>query len=389
MAEETAGTATAAQTSASPVQQAAPPAQASEPLKAPLIPDPEAFLARANARRFANAGPSTKSGTVSNENSARQPVSTTTQDESGNEPQNKDLRKGTNSNSAESSKATIAGPGAGSITGPEAGSEDLADRIAKFSREARELAQQQAEFKAEQARIKAEREEAAKQHEAKLRQAETVEKAAKAIESGDIAGALKALKGDINPSAIALQLLEQLQKEDERPMSQAEVDRMIAERLKVEGEARAKAEEEAKKKAAEEAKAAEMATLEGARERYMEACSSAFSKEKHPFIAAHGLKREEVTAYVESQRDERGRMLPTSPEDALEHFETLYRKRAEAAGWAPRTVDPPKPAPAPSFSQAAMAQDSGGRLVENQPRKTLEQLRAEAKRQLRIGGVQT
>jgi len=402
MAEETAGTAPVVQAQTQ-TNQGASTSQAltgsapgggqaqsepAAPLKAPLIPDPAAFLERARARHGfvpkaqpgnASANPFNKSGTASSESSAKTTGPST--------PQNEPAKK-TDPSHTSTTVGTSPTESSSDTKNPEA-KDDLADRVAKFSRAEREFAQQQAAFKAEQARAKAEREESAKQHEAKLKQAETVERAAKAIEAGDIAGALKALKADVNPSAIALQLLEQLQKEDERPMSPSEVDRIVADKLKAQEEARAKTEEEAKKKAAEDAKAADLATLEGARERYMEACSVVFSKDQYPFIAAHGLKREDVTSYAESQRDEHGRIHAPDPEAVLKHFEEVYRKRAEAAGWAPRAVEAPKPAPAPSFSQSSMVQDLGSRLVEQQPRKTLEEQRAEIRRRLRVGGVQT
>lgn len=349
----------------------------SAPLKAPLIPDPKEFLERARARR----------GLPPRQDAAGKPAAPAEPAKpaapAAVEPAKPSVQAG---EAKDAAKPAEKPPEAKPVEDPK---DDLAARVAKFSREEREFAQRRAAFEQEQARAKAEREEAAKQHEAKLKQAETVEKATKALESGDIAGTIRLLKADVNPSAIALQFLEQLQREDERPMSAAEVDRIVAERLKAESEARAKSEEE-KRKADEEKKKTEgMTALETARENYMQACSSVFSREKHPFIAAYGLRREDVIAYAESQRDSNGRIAAPDPEELVNHFETQMRKRAESAGWAPRATEVPKPAPTPSFSQTAMAQDSGGRLVADAPPKTLEQIRSERKLRLRMGGSQT
>jgi hypothetical protein len=262
--------------------------------------------------------------------------------------------------------------------------------VAKFSREERDFAAQREAFKAEQARAKAEREEASRQQEAKLKQAETADLAIKAIESGDAVGAVKILKGDMNPSAFALQLLEQLQLNDERPMSQAEVDRIVSDKLKAQEEERAKAEEARRKENEEKRKASEAATLDKSRELYVSACHAAFDKTKHPFIAAHGLPSSEIMKYVEGNVDEHGMMqVPPMADEVLDHFEKLYRTRAERAGWAPKPVEAPRATQPASLSPSSLVQDSGGRLANPTTPKGLTSTREELKRSLRLGGVRT
>lgn len=267
----------------------------------------------------------------------------------------------------------------------------MAATVAKLSREKRDLEAQRRTFAEEQARAKAEREETAKQHAVKLAQAETVEKAVKAIENGDVAGAMKLLKADVNPSALALQLLEQLQKEDERPMSQAEVDRMIAERLKAEQATREKADEERRKADAEKQKAEQEKVLNTAKENYVNACNLEFSREKFPFVAKRGISSSAILEYAMSVKDDAGRLSPPSPEDVLRHFEARYKEDAQADGYelVPKVAKPAQQAVSPSFSQSTLAQDSGGRLAVDKPRTTLEEDRAALRRRLRIGGVQT
>lgn len=368
MAESTAGTATVAATTSPETATGAPPQPATEsgkgkeqegaPLKAPLIPDPQAFLERARARM----------GLPSRREVGEKPAASP----APVAPQSSDHSKPATQADA-AAKPSEPSTDARPKTEPV---DDLASRVAKFSREQRELAEQRKAFEQERSKAKAEREEVAKQHAAKLAQAETVERATTAIESGDIVGAIRALKSDANPSAFALQLLEQLQKEDERPMSAAEVDRIVAERLKAEAAAREKAEEE-KRKADEEKKKSEgMATLEKARDGYMQACSAVFSKANHPFIAAHGLTRDEVIAYAESQRDETGRIVAPDPEELIKHFEEKLRKRAELAGWAPKAGQSPNPAPSASLNPSSLVSDSGGRVSPGEKPPSLDERRA-------------
>ena len=358
------------------------------PLKSPLIPDPKAFLERARARHGISPsktadGQSRASEIASSANSAAQSGKPTPQSQSTSSQSN-GANPGNTTHSAEASVSSTSA----TTTDPV---DEMAATVAKLSREKRDLEAQRRTFAEEQARAKAEREETAKQHAVKLAQAETVEKAVKAIENGDVAGAMKLLKADVNPSALALQLLEQLQKEDERPMSQAEVDRMIAERLKAEQATREKADEERRKADAEKQKAEQEKVLNTAKENYVNACNLEFSREKFPFVAKRGISSSAILEYAMSVKDDAGRLSPPSPEDVLRHFEARYKEDAQADGYelVPKVAKPAQQAVSPSFSQSTLAQDSGGRLAVDKPRTTLEEDRAALRRRLRIGGVQT
>lgn len=361
-AETPAQTQTPAQTApAAPQQAASEPSKGNgAPLKSPLITDPAAFLARARERSgLKPREPSTTAKTEPVQPAAAPPPA------------------------VEQPKAEEK---------PKAGEspDEMAARLAKFSREEREASARRRAWEEEQTRAKAEWEERQKQHEGKLKQAELFEKVSKAIEAGDELGAIRLLKADINPSAFTLTLLGQLQEEDERTMSPAEVERMIAERLKTEQAAREKANEEAKKAAEEKQKAEGEKTLETAKDSYVSACKLEFSREKFPFIARRGLDRESIMKHAMSVRDDAGRLSPPLPEELLKHFEAKYRAEAEADGFmlVPRTAPKPPAPVTPSLNPSGLVNDSGGRVL-TQKRTTLEDKRAEIRQKLRAGGTQT
>lgn len=180
--------------------------------------------------------------------------------------------------------------------------DEIADGLADLNRLRREAGKLKTTLEASQ-----------KEHAAKLQMADAMAKAREYLGAKDFAGALEALAGEagIDIDEAAVLLIEQAQKREQRPLTQADAERIAAEKFKAEREA-------AEKRAAE----LQAAQLEQAKQDFGLACSHELTRDasKYPLLAGREISDERFWAWVLPEVERRHGAAPTTTE-VLQHFE--------------------------------------------------------------------
>lgn len=168
-----------------------------------------------------------------------------------------------------------------------------------------------------------------KEHADKIALAETMGKARAAVASKDFATALQLLAGegfDLDEASVLL--IEQANARDAKPLTQADIERIAAEKVKAERDA-AHAAETAKR----------TAEFEQSKQLYGTACVDAFKADptKFPLLASRGIDGDRVIEWALSQAAKNGNRVAPTPGEALAHFEAQYvaqfEREAKAMGY--------------------------------------------------------
>jgi hypothetical protein len=232
----------------------------------------------------------------------------------------------------------------------DAEASDIAKALADLNRETRS---------ARGAREKAETE-LAKLGE-KVVAAEKWEKATGLLKGKNYIEGLKALDPDLSVDDAILTLIAQADAQDAKPLSQADIERIAAEKYAAE-----------KKSDEEKAAAANAQKLTQAQQSYVNACAQEFSPEKFPLVAALGVSDAQINEFAEASFAA-DRSVPLA-EDALAHFEKQFEARLKKAGWtkaeiaaakqeqiaAATQADAPAAKPASGAIVGVAASDTGG-----------------------------
>ena len=201
--------------------------------------------------------------------------------------------------------------------------DEIAESLAALNRELRSAKSERDKYKGESAKL-AER----------VTLAEVTEKASAAIKSKDFVTALRTLDPDLSVDEAIVTLLEQAAALDQKPMSQADIEKMVAAKIEAD-----KKESEEKAKAAEEAaKRANADALELSTRNYLVAVGAEQQTGAFPLVNAHSTTEEEVEALEKmirrhtQERFAESREIPT-PRQSLEWLERKFEADLKAVGY--------------------------------------------------------